>query len=49
MGEDVHQQEGVIAIVDDDPRIRDALDLLLSSYGYKTELFASPFQAEQLI
>lgn len=46
VGDDMLQQKGVIGIVDDDPGVRDALDLLLSSYGYRTELFAS---AEELI
>ena len=45
-GDNMYQQNDVIGIVDDDPGVRDALDLLLSSYGYRTELFAS---AEELI
>jgi FixJ family two-component response regulator len=35
------ERRKVVAIVDDDPGMRDALDLLLSSLGYRTELFAS--------
>jgi FixJ family two-component response regulator len=35
------ERQNVIAIVDDDPGMRDALELLLSSLGYRTELFAS--------
>ena len=31
----------VIAIIDDDPNILDGLDLILSSYDYRPELFAS--------
>jgi FixJ family two-component response regulator len=37
----MREQRDVIAIVDDDPGMRDALDLLLSSLGYQTEVFAS--------
>ncbi len=33
--------KAVIAIVDDDPGVLEALDLLLSAYGYETELFGS--------
>ena len=31
----------VIAVVDDDPLVREALDSLLSSLGYRAELYAS--------
>jgi FixJ family two-component response regulator len=31
----------LVAIIDDDKTIRDSLSLLLSSYGYQTETFAS--------
>jgi FixJ family two-component response regulator len=31
----------VIAIVDDDPQLLDALGVLLSVFGYRTELFTS--------
>jgi len=41
LGDKRYHQYDVIGIVDDDPGIRDALDLLLSSYGYRTELFTS--------
>jgi len=34
-------QQNVIAIIDDDPGMRDALELLLSAEGYRTEQFAS--------
>jgi FixJ family two-component response regulator len=34
-------ERNTIAVVDDDPEIRDGLELLLSSYGYRTLLFAS--------
>ena len=34
-------QENVIAVVDDSDIVRDALDQLLASYGYRTELYAS--------
>jgi FixJ family two-component response regulator len=37
----MREQRNVIAVVDDDPGMRDALELLLSSLGYQTELFAS--------
>ncbi|HEY2756725.1 MAG TPA: response regulator [Pseudolabrys sp.] len=37
----MRERRNVIAIVDDDPDMRDALDLLLSSLGYQTESFAS--------
>jgi FixJ family two-component response regulator len=44
-GDTMYQQNDiigdVIGIVDDDPGVRDALDLLLTSYGYRTELYAS--------
>jgi FixJ family two-component response regulator len=33
--------QNVIAIVDDDPQLLKALGLLLSVFGYRTELFAS--------
>jgi FixJ family two-component response regulator len=46
LGDKRYHQYDVIGIVDDDPGIRDALDLLLSSYGYRTELFAT---AEEFI
>lgn len=35
------KQRNVIAIIDDDPDLRDAIDLLLSLHGYRTQLFAS--------
>jgi FixJ family two-component response regulator len=35
------EQPSVIAVVDDDPTIREALERLLSSYGYRTELYSS--------
>jgi FixJ family two-component response regulator len=35
------ERRNVVAIVDDDPGMRDALELLLSSLGYRTELFTS--------
>jgi two-component system response regulator FixJ len=41
LGDKRYHQYDVVGIVDDDSGIRDALDLLLSSYGYRTELFAS--------
>ena len=31
----------VVAIVDDDPEIRQALESMLSAFGYRTELYAS--------
>ena len=31
----------IVAIVDDDPEIREALESMLSSFGYRTELYAS--------
>jgi len=34
-------ERNAIAVVDDDPEIRDGLELLLSSYGYHTLVFAS--------
>ena len=34
-------KRNVIAVVDDDLGILDAIELILSSYGYHTELFAS--------
>ena len=34
-------ERNAIAVVDDDPEIRDGLELLLSSYGYRTLVFAS--------
>jgi FixJ family two-component response regulator len=34
-------QQAVIAVVDDDPKLRTSLRRLLSTYGYRTELFAS--------
>jgi FixJ family two-component response regulator len=37
----MRERRNVIAIVDDDPGMLDALDLLLSSLGYQTEMFAS--------
>jgi FixJ family two-component response regulator len=37
----MRERRNVVAIVDDDPGMRDALDLLLSSLGYQTEVFAS--------
>ena len=39
-------RENVIAVVDDCEIVRDALDHLLASYGYRTELYAS---AEEFI
>jgi len=39
-GDEMYHQEDVIGIVDDDLGICDSLDLLLSSYGYQTDLFA---------
>jgi len=41
LGDEMNHQKDVIGVVDDDPGCRDSLDLLLSSYGYRTELFAS--------
>jgi FixJ family two-component response regulator len=38
--------EAVIAIIDDDPDIREAMQRVLASRGYQTELYAS---AEQFI
>jgi FixJ family two-component response regulator len=35
------QQQSVIAVVDDDPAMREALQRLLSSHGYRTELYSS--------
>ena len=35
------ERRDVIAVVDDDLLMREALDLLLSSLGYRTELYAS--------
>jgi len=40
-----HQKE-IIGIIDDDVGVRDSLALLLSSYGYQIEVFAS---AEEFI
>src|SRR6185295_186839 len=42
----VGMQPNVIAVVDDDPGIRVALQNLLSAFGYRTELYAS---AEEFI
>jgi len=39
-------RENIIAVVDDSDVVRDALDQLLASYGYRTELYAS---AEEFI
>ena len=39
-------QRNVIAIIDDDPGIRDALEHMLSAFGYRTEIYAS---AEEFI
>ena len=35
------ERRKVIAVVDDDPLVREALDSLLSSLGYRAELYAS--------
>jgi FixJ family two-component response regulator len=35
------EQQSVIAVVDDDSAMREALQRLLSSYGYRTELYSS--------
>ena len=40
------EKPNVIAIVEDDPSVRDALDLMLSFLGFQTELYAS---AEEFI
>jgi FixJ family two-component response regulator len=34
-------EQMTVAIVDDDPHIRDAMESLLSCYGYATEMYAS--------
>ena len=39
-------RQNVIAVVDDDSQLREALGLLLAVFGYRTELFAS---AEQFL
>jgi FixJ family two-component response regulator len=46
MGPSLAVQQNVIAIVDDDLGILEALELALKSHGYLTELFAS---AEELL
>jgi FixJ family two-component response regulator len=38
---DVSAQKITVAVVDDDQTMREALDSLLSSYGYAVELYAS--------
>ena len=38
---DVDEEDDVIAVVDDSDVVRDALDQLLVSVGYRTELYAS--------
>jgi FixJ family two-component response regulator len=35
------ERREVIAVVDDDPLVREAMDGLLSSFGYRAELYAS--------
>lgn len=40
------EQQNVIAIVDDDPGMLDALELMLSALGFQTELYGS---AEEFI
>jgi FixJ family two-component response regulator len=37
----MNERRNVVAIVDGDPDMRDVLELLLSSLGYRTESFAS--------
>jgi FixJ family two-component response regulator len=37
----MHSPLRIIAVIDDDDRVRDSLYNLLASYGYKAEVFAS--------
>jgi FixJ family two-component response regulator len=41
MGAAVSEEDSVIAVVDDSEVVREALDQLLVSVGYRTELYAS--------